>query len=70
MVLGTSNRDTGYAVNLDVMYGSNPFLFEHYYGGIYSGSLDDKAYFLENLKSVVESAITDFVEVNFLSDVN
>jgi hypothetical protein len=43
-------------------------LYEKPYGGLLSMGKEDKNFALESLKSYIEAAVTDFVEVNFLMD--
>jgi hypothetical protein len=58
----------GYSVNFEIYYGNFPVLYEKPYGGLLSMGKEDKNFALESLKSYIEAAVTDFVEVNFLMD--
>jgi len=60
----------GYSVNFEIMYGDYPMLYEVRYGNLLSVGLDGKQSRLDSLKQFVEKAVTDFVEVNFLSESN
>ena len=60
----------GYATFFQIEYGAYPMLYEKSYGGLLTGGSDSKSYFLDRLQTSIEDAITDFVEVNFLSDSN
>ena len=64
------DRVAGYSVMFNIRYGDYPMLIEPDYGGLRIGSRDDKEFFLNSFTRYVENAITDFVEVNFLSDSN
>jgi hypothetical protein len=64
----TTDRDLGYAVDIDITYGDTPVLFDKLYGSLLVGNMDDKQYFLNYLQKYTEEAVTDFVEVNFLSN--
>jgi len=68
MTLGSGSQETGYTVHRQIMYGDYPLLYEKDYGGNSLGALTDKQYFLNLLKGGIENAVTDFVEVNFLSE--
>ena len=69
--LGTSAG--GHAVNFDVKFGdydsaTGSLLFEYSYGGLLT--TPSKQFGLDSLKIYIENAVTDFVEVNFLSESN
>ena len=56
----------------DIMFGDygarGSLLYEKSYGGILT--MSSKQFGLDSLKSSVEDAVTDFIEVNFLSESN
>ena len=60
----------GHVAFFNIMFGDygarGSLLFEKPYGGILT--MPSKQFGLESLKSLVEGAVTDFVEVNFLSE--
>ena len=63
----------GYAANFDVMFGdydlaTGALLYEYEYGGLLT--TPSKQFGLDSLKTFIENAVTDFVEVNFLSESN
>jgi hypothetical protein len=60
----------GYAAYFNVKYGDYPLLYDRPYGGMLVGGINDKSRVLDSLQSMIGDAITDFVEVNFLSDSN
>jgi hypothetical protein len=62
--------ERGWAVNFDVKFGRDKYLFDKDYGNILIGSMDSNQFYLDNLKRYVENAVTDFVKVNFLSNSN
>lgn len=62
-----STGASGYVVDRRVMFGASPYLFANNYGAIAVGARSDKQYFLGLLKEDIEIAVTEFVEVNFLS---
>jgi len=66
LCLGTSAG--GHAVNFDVKFATGSLLFEHSYGSVLMTS--SKQFGLNQLKTYIENAVTDFVEVNFLSESN
>ena len=61
---------SGYAVVFNVVDGSFPMLYENPYGGLLASGSNAKSYSLNTFKTMIENAVTDFVEVNFLSDSN
>lgn len=63
------DNNRGYAVHFNIGYGDYPMLYEWAYGGLLTGGTS-KFFFLDSLQTMIENAITDFVEVNFLSDSN
>ena len=70
LATGSSSMDTGYSVYHEIMFGDFPFLHQKRYGNILSGAMNNNQFYLNALKMYVENAITDFVEVNFLSNPN
>ncbi|MFN3237682.1 MAG: hypothetical protein ACE37D_11570 [Pseudomonadales bacterium] len=65
-------HEFGFAVNFYVVFGEvgdkGSIVYDKDYGGLGSGAPDDKRFFLDSLRSSVEAAVTDFIEVNFLLD--
>jgi len=62
----------GYAIYMQIRFAKGFVLWDSNFGGIMTAPEDDsgKQYLLNNLRDSLEEAITDFVEVNFLSDPN
>ena len=59
-----------FSVFFDIKFGEGLLLYMRSYGGLLGGGNNSKQMFLRSLQTYVERAITDFVEVNFLSDSN
>lgn len=70
LLIGSDTIDTGYVINWNISYGDYPLIQNFDYGNLVTGGLDGKPFFLQRLQTYTENAITDFVEVNFLSDSN
>jgi len=60
-------RSIGYMFEASVMYGDYPMLYEREYGALQVFPNDNPEYGFNNLRSYIEDAVTDFIEVNFLS---
>ena len=67
----TSGRVLGYSVFFDINFGDGVMLYAKPYGNLLGGGVSSsRQFFLNSLQDYVENAVTDFVEVNFLSDPN
>lgn len=64
------NEGLGHAANLRIHYADLPVFHFWAYGSLIMFGADSKQYALDRLKNYIELAVTDFVEVNFLSESN